>query len=1139
VTRKLTAAGEAVLDSKTVPIKFSVKIAGVANPDVISYDYRFDRNFGASNITVTLLNEDGKYSPGQPEEIPFGATVELEEGLYTVGGHEDFNKFYGIVRQIRPSLRSGQNIVVITAFDYIIKLEDWEIEKEFEANKVAVSNEVLDPVLLPQPNMAQIFDANHNDWAEHPMPIIKIFNKTDLIVEPMWQGFEISYEEGQIVLGTPLNVANFEIRCSYHYYPAGKFVEDIIEEIITIPDGYGNSFSSTTYLRESFTSFTGLSTDIMTPNYAEETIGGTTYAAGRLWYLSYNNLTTTLSSGNFTVPGASIQAIDKRYGRIRLNHSISLTAVVTCNVNYTFKTIQATGIEVPYINFTSRKTKNRFEALRQIRELVAPNYLIRTIGTKKIWATYINQKYNPDYELKLPTAMSYAEDQDIYTRVKVFGKNLNPTNLMLGRSVHFEDLREDYTGYAYQQELTYLKGWGDWEIDPGAVEIQEMVGVWGDKIGPDYHQWSLSRLVEVNDNPPVWYPSDNLHYKFSEPPSWGGGCHPDWPVEYDGSGGHYVVPDSFHSEEATGSARTPMYDVHGLPRWIGIEFDVLFRKHDWNHTSRPPRQVRIGMKEYTSALSESSSTYSEFIVWPKAGETSVHWNEPINMSGVSRKMKDNTYFVRFWITIEQGWSFFTTRPFPYACFTFSVLTEAFVDSVRIVTFEKHDDGDTNSEDDWVEYKVFPALAEQKLRILTDPYPIVYLNGVKIGAGNPVPILSSQVLINRIISYPSVERQHFKYVIIFSHSGISRHHNIKLYKADGSLWKIVAPYSIDSQHIKYEEGKWELDTGIMNEDIEQLSTAAYYVGYSSNKVDFDFNAGIFKVHKSLLNRQQRTDIVSASFAYETMMPLPQDIGLLSDARWTTQCQLEFFGQPLKGLPLFTVDLASQQRIDAIDLTSGFYKPGLGLNTEEMRRFDVSNWFTLEYSLNGTDFYPVCEKANNFHLGGGESVSFEEGDLPELFEARYFRLILEESNKIDFEEGRWCVAICEFAIYKNLILKGEARLIPTHSGEDETHIYDSQGMLDTVGDKLYKVATVNPILSTQARIDRRVGRFLTEFQKEHTKATVDVMYAPHIELGQTVKVIDVVNGVDQNYFIEGVSNNKGKIALNLAYYPGLYS
>ena len=249
MTRKLTPAGEAVLDSKTVPIKFTVKIGGAANPDVISYDYRFDRNFGASSIAITLLNEDGKYGPGQSEEIEFGTTVELIEGLYVVGGHEDFNRFYGIVRQVRPSIRQGQSIIVLTAYDYIVKLEDWEIEKEFEATKVEVKNEKLSPVRLPAPNhsLAQIFNAAHNDWAEHPLPVIKIYNKTNKVDEPLWQGFETNYAEGQVILGSALNVDSFDLFCSYHYYPSGKFVEDIIEEIITTPDGYGDSFSTTTY----------------------------------------------------------------------------------------------------------------------------------------------------------------------------------------------------------------------------------------------------------------------------------------------------------------------------------------------------------------------------------------------------------------------------------------------------------------------------------------------------------------------------------------------------------------------------------------------------------------------------------------------------------------------------------------------------------------------------------------------------------------------------------------------------------------------------------------------------------------------------------------------------------------------------
>jgi len=469
---------------------------------------------------------------------------------------------------------------------------------------------------------------------------------------------------------------------------------------------------------------------------------------------------------------------------------------------------------------------------------------------------------------------------------------------------------------------------------------------------------------------------------------------------------------------------------------------------------------------------------------------------------------------------------------------FTTKTETWIDCLRIGAYNEVLDGAPVSEGDRVEYRVAPV-SGQTVEILQDPWPIVYLNGVEIGAGNPIHIISSQVLVRVILSYPSVEERDYRYVIVFSHSNISDKHPIFLYRADGSLYKKINPSSDESQYVNYTGGSLTTDRGTQSADLEMLSTASYHVSYSSNKVDFNWKGGIVEIGKSLLDRQLRTDIVSASFAYETMVPLPGDIGTVSDGRWTTQCQLEFYGQPLKGLPLFTIDLGGEYRIDAIDLTSGFYKPDLGLDTEEMRRFDVSNWFTLHYSLDGTNFYPVCGKANNFHLGGGESISFEEGDIPELFEARYFRLILEDSNKIDFEDGRWCVPICEFAVYKDLILKGEARLVSSHVQEDETHLYDYRGLLDTVGDKLFKIATVNPLLSTQKRMDRRVGSLLGEFQKDHTKASVDVMYAPHIELGQTVNVINPVTGGAQDYFIEGISNNKGKIALNLAYYPGLYS
>jgi len=1143
MTRKLTAAGEAVLDSKTVPIKFSVKIAGVANPDVINYDYRFDRNFGASSLAVTLLNEDGKYGPGQPEEIEFGTTVELEEGLYITGGHEDFNRFYGIARQIRPSIRQGQSIIVITAYDYIIKLEDWEIEKEFEATKIEVKNEKLSPVRLPAPesSLAQIFNAAHNDWAEHPLPIIKIYNKTNKMDEPLWQGFEINYAEGQVILGTVLDVDSFDLYCSYHYYPSGKFVEDIIEEIITTPDGYGNSFSTTTYLRESFTSFTGLSTDIMTPNYVEEKIDGTTYAAGKCWYTSYNNLTTNLVAGNFTVPGASIQRIDKRYGRIRLNHAISLTSVVTCNVNYSFKTIQASGIEVPYINFTSRKTKNRFEALRQIRELVAPNYLIRTIGTKKIWAAYINQKYNPDYTLKLTTALNYAEDQDISTRVKVFGKNLNPTNLMLGREVHFEEINEEYTGYSYQQELTYWSGWGDLGWDPTDVEVIKTPDVYDEQCGR-WEQWDVGGeypgCAEIFEDE---YRSSPDCVKFDS-------MEHRWEIRrVDNYYPHYYL--------TSGIAKSPVVDIHSdlaqleTNGELRINFYMKVMKRSEEAVLRAPHRVEILITEYDSAYSSAPEHHknTSYISYENAhGNAQSPINDRCSVTdfpncnsynspfSYQHKLWEKTYFVRIAIRVVNAYKIVPGGGFvPWRTFC---LTSTYLDDFRAAVNEVIQDDAVDSKEDYLVYKVY-FVGGQDLTILGPPektIPEVFINGVKVGQPNPIFITSSQVLIKATKTWDDK----FDYQLCFSHSSIDSNHKINIYKADGSLFDTLYP---DDQCMDYAGGFWKPKRKTRWEEVEQVATASYWVRYDAEKVEVDYDAGsgTIRVHKDLINRQQRTDIVTANFYYRTMPPALSDVAVISDGRWTTQMQLEFYGQPLKSQRLFTVDLGSSERIDAIDITSGFYKPEIIAGVDEVRRFDISNWFTLEYSLNGSDFYPVCGKANNFHLGGGESISFEEGDIPELFEARYFRFILEESNKIDFENGRWCVALCEFAVYKDLILKGEARLVSSHSEEDETHLYDYRGLLDTVGDKLFKIATVNPLLSTQPRMDRRVGRLLGEFQKDHTKASVDVMYAPHIELGQTVNVINPVTGGAQDYFIEGISNNKGKIALNLAYYPGLYS
>jgi hypothetical protein len=189
-----------------------------------------------------------------------------------------------------------------------------------------------------------------------------------------------------------------------------------------------------------------------------------TYTAGTVWYLKYSNVQTDLTASDFTVPGSTFKYFDKRFGRIILNSSISIGATVTCNSDYTFKTLQATGIQLNKMSFHSKNFDNRFEAVKKLFDYLAVNYIIRTQGDDKIWASYLSQKTNEDYTLELSTELNYVEDSDLYTRVIFYTTNKNPTNLMFNSGVDFITTGEDYTAYATNSELTQLREDGNYYV---------------------------------------------------------------------------------------------------------------------------------------------------------------------------------------------------------------------------------------------------------------------------------------------------------------------------------------------------------------------------------------------------------------------------------------------------------------------------------------------------------------------------------------------------------------------------------------------------------------------------------------------------------------------------------------------------
>lgn len=1122
MVKALTQSSDDYLDRQMVPMTFTINVDGspLSKNHIMEYNYGFDTSFGSARASVSLANPAGVYSEGNSPAFGFGSTIEIIEGIAS----DSFTRFEGIIRQVTPSKRKGGgNFLEITAYDNIVRLGDMEIDKTFEASKTAVDAADADGRLTPDMTSVAaddgvafyglingtpsgdtlnydgdlnesnllvgdlVYNANKKEskkvqsintatnevvfeesvaswsnddaitnkahfaiWnfpqspvATKPLPTFKIVRLDNALQEPVWDGFEINYQNGQLILGRGLSAHDYKLIASYSYYSAGINVETIIEQIITEADTYGYSFTSSD-IQDNFTAVEGGSTDTMTPNYATVTIDGVDYPAGKVWYLTFNRVVTSLVAGNFTVPGASIDTVDLTNGRILLDTAISIASTVTCDINYTFNTIQATGIATPYVSFKSRDTKTRFDAINALRELLAPNYIIYT-HNGKIWGKYLNQKFVEDYELKLMSNINYFQDSDIYSRVKVFGKNINPENLVWKEGVAFVDQDIDYKASATNTQLT----------------------------------------------------------KSSE-------------------------------------------------------------------------------KE------------------------------------------------------EEGKSFYKPG--------------------------------------------------NPVKILSTPAPIVYVNGIPID--NQVhEIITAAVVVRKTttVHTPSHHWYHrhspvwtYNYQIVLSHSGIVNaggaiSNSITFYEADGTVVPIsdhLYPYTMD-----FSGGILSVSYNLDLVGLETISTATYKINYADGVEVVDDRSG-FWIKNNILSRL-RDDVISATFEYEGMIPAFEKGGDAFDGRGDTQVQLEFLAQPTQGLIIAILDLGQVQRVDAIDITAGYFLPNE--YEGDRRRFNCINSYTLEYdpgdnvgsitsssvadptvivapshgrttgdilsiyghvgstpdingshtiTVTGSNTYTIpvdvtvggaggkwvkhtwfllSGKASNFRLGSGETVSFDTKDMGEDFKSRYFKFILETSEKVSYLEGRWIVSFADISIYKNTIVVGEARLIPLQDtgtgtsstnkmtdttkswsvnehqnsymvdvyGEEFTitangtdyldldgtptdgeyfifeqldepalvddrnveYVYDKKGLLAKTKDIIYKETNINDFLETETEVNHRAKGLLKEFYKNHEKASVQILYDPHIFIGHTVKINDSTNSVSKRFFVEGVNGaTQGKgISVNLGHYP----
>lgn len=467
----LSQATQNQLTNKRVQKKVIFKINSIDYSDyLLSWSIESSRDYGSASGTFTLKNQSGIFGEGGSQKINIGDVVELiEQFNYTA---DSFKRFYGIVNQRSITKSATEKTITIVCLDYISILQFTDIDLEVKGNKIEVSNEILTPIFLPNPNdsLAQLFNFANDSLSDSPKPIIIIRNKNTSTEDPQFDGFEIYYNVGQLKLGFPLNAKyNYDLVAkSYYFYTTGVYIEDILESILKLADGYGNflfgepnaqsvidNHLTTTFLVEE-----GRLTDTLTPNLSNSTITikttltsaitagditinvtstegfpssglgningdyftwtgktdttltgipssgsnslnghpngsyveyETTYSSGQVWYLSYSNIQSSLIAANFDLPsGASINYVDKKFGRIILNTPASLSDTITCNTNYQFKTLQCVDEKTEALTKNGWKT---YDKLTLNDELLTLNSETKKAEWNKIERISIDNDY--------------------------------------------------------------------------------------------------------------------------------------------------------------------------------------------------------------------------------------------------------------------------------------------------------------------------------------------------------------------------------------------------------------------------------------------------------------------------------------------------------------------------------------------------------------------------------------------------------------------------------------------------------------------------------------------------------------------------------------------------------------------------
>jgi hypothetical protein len=974
-------------------------------------------------------------------------------------------------------------------------------------------------------------------------------------------------------------------------------VTDITDTINVVDTaGYDNSgiiqlgSEYITYTSKTSETFSGITRASFGTTQSNHEIGTRTWqvlSGSKLWYTKYSNIIPSTenstasdydavngvnigSAGSFTITGGTFKEFWYRQGIVIVSGTVT-DVTHTLNKDYLFNQLQSTGVETPYVLIDYRALNTRFDAIQEIRSMLAPNYIISTVVRTSgsgystyIKGRYLAQKSTQDYDLDFITSISYNNNIRDYNRVKMFGKLANPTNLMYDPSTAIIPVTDLDTEYLKGVQYRYVDTNGPYYIFSPTVE--KRFGNVSD---------SLSTKIDFNYNKVLTT----------------GNKHITWRVVDSSSGedyylirlnNHYVVNVGTVTNYVAGIRAYASYENPSRyikyselpPRWTYV-IEVLnpyFVTYTTSGTfSTGDTICGSGVINKVIAL-DPVAPYDALIYVKHSVDATIFSNGlgVNNGSGVSGTIvypivegaiNQRNYNVSTVSRINIAGAYKPT----YTSFddTISITPQNIMNNVN--GYKLYLDGFENTQVNSSYEQVLVPLGSNENY---DSY------GYREGG---IGVVFGIVFLGKWVEY-SLYRRPFGGLGVYLNEDYNEYqthpHNppgLDLPYGTVRFEQHLGEARNNLLTINYynQPGYWfdpERGHGTVT---EQLRAGGYLYfknpkGADLNSMDIVRNA-IYKATHVRYYKRFKTGVefnLTGDFLYinkadmDASNYVPTEVDVKIDGEYVTSLPNEYINTPNKSLiervrdfsrkgreeqigissrfqvneiPLCVIDLGSIKSIRYIDIQGGYlYKPSdTGDNAPYPCNFKVS----VRYSdqdvpfddLLDSDFNVISNDTEGISMSEGDVQSLDESQLGERFKTRYLKFFVDTGDNPDIEEGtesdlrQWYgAALAGIAIY-------------------ESDLIVSEQYVDADVINMYKDTTVYEQLSTQELVDTYASARLTEFQKGITETTVQIPYSPHYEIGLTVRLNDTENSVDQNYFIEEIASSNGAITATLAYYP----